>query len=98
MEAGEKGIRIRVDAIVDLVGTTSRDLLVKGPTEASFRSLPMTIDTPSNFALRTTLVTDFPEAGNFFLQLKAVFADGRILTSPVDLLHVGASLPVDGIC
>jgi hypothetical protein len=92
MQAGEVGVRIRVDAIVDLVGTTTRELIVCGPLDATPRSLSMTIDTPTNFAVRTTIATDFPDPGNYFIQLKATFADGRILKSPVKLLHVGVMI------
>ncbi len=92
MQAGEIGIRIRVDAVIDLTGTTSRDLIVCGPKDATSRSLPMTIDVPTNFAVRTTVATDFPDPGNYFIQLRAIFADGRDLLSPPKLLHVGAAI------
>lgn len=92
MQAGEVGIRIRVDAVIDLVGTTSRDLIVCGPKDATPRALPMTIDTPSTFAIRTTVAADFPDPGNYFIQLRAIFADGRNLLSRVKLQHVGTAV------
>ena len=97
MEAAEIGVRLRVDAIVDLTGTTSRDLLVQGPSDLAFRALPMTIDTPPNFAIRNTLDTDFPVAGNYHIQLRAIFADGRDLTSKAILLNVREALKL-GLC
>lgn len=92
MQAGEVGIRIRVDAVITLTGATTLDLVVCGPSDANPRLLAMTVDSPSNFAVRDTLATDFPDSGNYFVQLHAIFPDGRDLLSPAKLEHVGQSV------
>ena len=91
MEAQEIGIKIRIDAIVDLTGSTIRNLLVCGPKDVAPRLLPVTIDIPPNFGFHITVATDFPDAGNYFIQLRAIFADGRDLRSPPLLLRVNAA-------
>jgi len=97
MEATEKGVLLRVDGVIDMTGTTAIELLVRGPTETTFRALAMALVAPPNIAERFTLVTDFPESGNYHIQLRATFADGRVLKSPLTLLHVGECITL-GLC
>jgi len=97
MEAAEIGVTIRVDAVIDLASATLIELRVQGPSESTLRALAMTVSTPTNFATRKTLATDFPESGNFFMQLRATFPDGRDLLSPMILEHVTDSL-ILGLC
>jgi len=84
MEAGEVGVLIRVDSEIDLTGAPTIVLRVKGPLDAVFRSLSMTQGVPNNIAERTTIATDFPDAGNYFVQLTAFN-----LLSPMQLINVG---------
>lgn len=97
MEATEKGVLLRVDGIIDMTGTTSIELLVRGSTETTFRALALTLVTPPNFAERFTIPTDFPLSGNYHIQLRATFADGRVLKSRLTLLNVGECLTL-GLC
>lgn len=97
MEAGEVGILLRVDAIIDLTSATLIELRVQGPSESTFRALVMVVSIPPTTATRLTLATDFPESGNYFLQLRATFADGRDLLSPMELQNVTESLAL-GLC
>ena len=88
MEAGEVKVRIEVDAVIVLT-TATVTLRVKGPADAVFRELSMTVSVPANIAIRDTLASDFPVSGNYFIQLRAVFPDSRDLLSPVSLIHIG---------
>lgn len=88
MQAAEIGVRIEVDAVINLFGATAVTLRVKGPTDTIFRSLTMTVSVPTNIAVRDTLASDFPVSGNYFVQLRTQFPDGRDLVSQTTLLHV----------
>lgn len=92
MEAAEVGVNIRVNAIIDLSAATVITLRVKGPNDLSFRDLPMVLALPTNFAERETIAADFPDGGNYFIQLEAEFGPSNILLSPISLLHIGESI------
>lgn len=93
MEAAEVKIILRVDANRDILSATSVVLAVQGPSESTPRNLAMTPDPlQPTTATRETLSTDFPEGGNFFIQLLASFADGKQLKSPLKLLLIGQEI------
>lgn len=89
MQAAEIGVRIEVDAVINLLGASAVILRVKGPNDAVFRSLTMIISVPTNLAIRDTVAADFPDAGNYFVQLRSNFPDGRDLYSALVLINVG---------
>lgn len=90
MEAAEVKIILRANAGRDILAAITTILKVQGPSEGTPRDLTMTPDPlQPTTATRETLATDFPEGGNYFLQLVATFSDGKILKSPLTLLFVG---------
>jgi hypothetical protein len=97
MEATEVGVLLRVDSEIDLSAATAIVLQVKGPSDLTPRNLTMTQGVPNNIAERTTIATDFPVAGNYFIQLKATFPT-KTLYSPGQLLYVGELAPTATVC
>lgn len=91
MQAAEVNVLITAQSGKDLTGSTSRNLRVQGPADTGPRDLPMNIGVPNTDATRSTLATDFPVGGNYCIQLRVQFADGRLLVSPEKILFIGRS-------
>lgn len=103
MTAGDVGTQLQIPCNISLTGATVTMTVVDPYNNKT--SLPMNIGSTiltlpdgstvaANFwAYRTTLATDFPNAGNYALQLVANFGGGsQILSSTPISLTVGPKL------